>query len=59
MRMVQVGVLGMGKWWVQVGLKSPDVEVAGYVDINPGHLKAIQDEFASLLPNATSTSTRR
>ena len=45
MRMVQVGVLGMGKWWVQVGLKSPDVEVAGYVDINPGHLKAIQDEF--------------
>ncbi len=45
MRMVQVGVLGMGKWWVQVGLKSPDVEVAGYVDINPDHLKAIQDEF--------------
>src|SRR5690606_28343629 len=45
MRMVQVGVLGMGKWWVQVGLSSPDVEVAGYVDINPGHLKVIQEEF--------------
>ena len=45
MRMVQVGCLGMGKWWVQVGLKSPDVEVAGYVDVNPDHLKVIQDEF--------------
>lgn len=45
MRMVQVGCLGMGKWWVQVGLKSTDVDVVGYVDVNPDHLKVIQDEF--------------
>lgn len=45
MRMVQVGCLGMGKWWVQVGLKSPDVEVVGYVDVNPNHLQEIQNEF--------------
>ena len=45
MRMVQIGCLGMGKWWVQVGRKSTDVEIAGYVDINPDHLQEIQHEF--------------
>lgn len=45
MRLVQVGCLGMGKRWVQVGLASDLVEVVGYVDVRPDHLRQIQTEF--------------
>lgn len=45
MRIVQVGCLGMGKHWIHIGRQSNSVQVVGYVDINPAHLTAIQDEF--------------
>lgn len=44
MRLVQVGVRGMGNHWVGVGKRSAEVEVAGYVDVVPAHLEQLQQE---------------
>ncbi len=44
MRLVQVGVRGMGNHWVGVGRRSGEVEVAGYVDVVPAHLEQLQQE---------------
>jgi predicted dehydrogenase len=44
MRLVQVGVRGMGSHWVNVARRSTEVEVVGYVDVVPAHLEALQRE---------------
>ena len=43
-RLVQVGVRGMGNHWVNVGKRSGEVEVAGYVDVVPANLEAMRAE---------------
>lgn len=42
MKIIQVGLGGMGNAWIKAVLDSPDVEFAGFVEINP----AIADEQA-------------
>lgn len=44
MRLLQVGVRGMGGHWVNVGKRSTEVEVAGYVDVVPANLEAMRAE---------------
>ncbi len=44
MRVLQVGVRGMGNVWVRVGRRAAGVEVVGYVDVVPAHLEALQAE---------------
>jgi predicted dehydrogenase len=43
-RLLQVGVRGMGNRWVEVGKRSTEVEVVGYVDILPEHLGKMREE---------------
>ena len=42
LRLLQVGVRGMGNHWVQVGKASPDFETVAYVDIVPEHLELLR-----------------
>ena len=44
MRLLQVGVRGMGNHWVGVGRRAEEAEVAGYVDVVPAHLEALRKD---------------
>ena len=56
-RLIQVGAGGMGRVWLELLLRSPDVELVGLVDLDPGLAKrALSETGRPSVPVARSVS---